>query len=98
MAHSLEELRRRSAANLRFPLAAQPEIIRADQKDAYYINYLQDHIEPLLRALKGNTPLLAPDGSTIMPPDYRKSANSSICPSPLSQVRIDPFGDMSINI
>lgn len=54
MAHSLEELRRRSAANLRFPLAAQPEIIRADQKDAYYINYLQDHIEPLLRALKGS--------------------------------------------
>jgi len=54
MADSLEDLRRSSAANLHFPLAAQPEIIRADQKDAYYINHLQDQIEPLLRALKGS--------------------------------------------
>ncbi|EFP74723.2 peroxisome bioproteinsis factor 10 [Puccinia graminis f. sp. tritici] len=40
--------------NLRFPSAAQPEIIRADQKDAYFINALFDQIEPLLRAAKGS--------------------------------------------
>ncbi|OAV89501.1 hypothetical protein PTTG_28677 [Puccinia triticina 1-1 BBBD Race 1] len=40
--------------NLRFPAAAQPEIIRADQKDAYFIDSLQDQIEPLVRAMKGS--------------------------------------------
>ncbi|PLW07020.1 hypothetical protein PCANC_25540 [Puccinia coronata f. sp. avenae] len=43
-----------SASKLSFPFAAQPEIIRADQKDAYYIGYLQDQIEPLIRAVKGS--------------------------------------------
>jgi hypothetical protein len=28
-------------------------LVRADQKDAYYIGYLQDQIEPLIRAVKG---------------------------------------------
>ncbi|KNE99661.1 hypothetical protein PSTG_07153 [Puccinia striiformis f. sp. tritici PST-78] len=48
------ELLRIWSNNLRFPLAAQPEIIRADQKDAYFINLLQDQIEPIVRAIKGS--------------------------------------------
>ncbi|KAG0143448.1 hypothetical protein CROQUDRAFT_661254 [Cronartium quercuum f. sp. fusiforme G11] len=38
---------------LRYPNAAQPEIIRADQKDAYFIATLQDMLESSLRGFVG---------------------------------------------
>ncbi|EGG08873.1 uncharacterized protein MELLADRAFT_84453 [Melampsora larici-populina 98AG31] len=38
---------------IRFPNAAQPEIIRADQKDAYFISTLQDMLESSIRGIVG---------------------------------------------
>ncbi|KAH9824065.1 Pex12 amino terminal region-domain-containing protein [Melampsora americana] len=38
---------------IRFPNAGQPEIIRADQKDAYFISTLQDMLESSIRGIVG---------------------------------------------
>ncbi|MBW0544532.1 hypothetical protein O181_084247 [Austropuccinia psidii MF-1] len=39
--------------NFDYPAAAQPEIIRADQKDEFFIESLKNQLEPLMRNIKG---------------------------------------------
>lgn len=55
---SLESVyRRRSAFN--FPRAAQPEIVRAYQKDVYYRDLLQSQLQDVVRSLLGSRTLFA---------------------------------------
>jgi hypothetical protein len=55
---SLQEVYRRRSA-FSFPRAAQPEVVRAYQKDVYYRDILQSQLQDVVRSLLGSRILFA---------------------------------------